>query len=379
MKKRIKLILVITGILIVGLIAVGIFLCNRDREYVSGKSYGGNGFFFAPEGACSITTCIQFIDPVTSQTHYLCRIPNCNHEESNKECEAWTGPTCALIYDECLYYFERGALESVIWVRELAGSGESKLMTVPFKPTRKGYIVVDGRLYCTVTEPVDDYGMERSKEFLVEIDLERGEYRKLTEEEPYEDYAIKDLDIFNGCLYYTCEVRMPEYHEIFDTINEKGSLAVNKELEEYQHILLHKVDLDTLDKTDCYNDEERYILHDVSGEYMVLWDSLTGEIIAVNEAGEEKSVGNVELHARLVAYPVMGEYVAYTEDEKTVFVSLESGERYEREYKEPGPIISYNEKLDALFMLINRNKGIYRIVSVEDFIAGNYEDYNSFE
>ncbi|MBE5949361.1 MAG: hypothetical protein E7261_10075 [Lachnospiraceae bacterium] len=379
MKKKTKLIFIVISIMAVVLTIIAILLFGEDDSGVKGKSYGAaGGFFFAPEGVVVDDYRIQFVDPVSSQTYLMCRIPNCNHEEGNEECEARAYTNFSLIYDEKLYCFKTSALNSEIWVRELAGNGESKFLTIPYRHTKRESIVVDGKLYCSVNEPLDDYGMERSNAFFVEINLETGEYRRLTEEEPYEDYKIKKIELYNGYLYYTCEVIMPEYYDKLDAAIGSASIELYDEAEKYKHILLHKVDLDTLEKTNCYNDEERYLLHGVCGEHLILWDSFTGEILAVNKYGEEKIIGKVEMQNRLSFYPVMGKYVVYEEDEKTLFVSVESGEKYEREIKSPGSIILYNETLDAIFTVISDYKGIYRIISVEDFIAGNYEDYKSF-
>lgn len=369
MKTRNKIILAVSGVLLVALIVFVVQLVGKKDTYTHETIYGEGGLCFSPEGVCITVSGLRFFDPVTSELSYLCRIPNCTHETSNEECEAFkiSYANGAFIYEGNLYYFERKPLVSEIWVRELAGSGERKLAEVPFTPKDEYFIIVDGKLYCTVTEALDDYGIERSGLFLVEIDINTGAYRRLTEEESYGNYKIKELEIFNGELYYNCTVYPEGYDEMYQE-HLKGKISLS-EIIATQTEVLHKVNLDTLEKTNCYNDEERYILCGTGGGYLIVWDSLTGEILAVDKKEKAKVIGTAVSSG--VIYPVMGDYVGYIEDEKVVFVSLSTGKETEREWKNCGAVISYNSTLDAIFTLEKLNN--YNIFSVDDFISGDFE------
>ena len=211
-KRSIQKILLI----ILALFALG---CG-DKEDTENRMYGDVSGFFANEGFVKSGVPVKLLDATSNQFFIACSIMNCEHTSKSEECEArledMSVGIYTIIYNEKMYYFQ-WMYEYVtdVWVKELSGSGHSKVATIPYKYEKRYFILADGKFYFSATEAIgSDEDVEESKPFLVEFDLNTYECRKLTEPEAYEDYSFQKLEVLDGSLYYVYYAYMPDYFKL---------------------------------------------------------------------------------------------------------------------------------------------------------------------
>lgn len=361
--------------------------CGK-KEVSKERVYGFFDGFFAKEGLVEDGLPVILHDANCNQRFIACSIMNCEHLEDSEECEAYIeGRMYTIIYDGKMYYFcsVYGYITDV-WVKELSGSGRTKVTTIPYHYEKRYFLLYDGKLYFGATEAIDADKTEESLPFLVEFDLNTYEHRKITEGEQhdqYEDYKYDKIEILDGELYYEFNAYMPDYHELHqEAMTGDNILEDLEEAEKLRDYCVCKVNLDTLEKTQLFTGEdfERYEFMGLSGDYLIFYDTETNGAVRMDSSGVMETLvtpEGLEVWEFSVGNIVMGDYiVTYNYKDNTVsFISVKDGTKLKRDQKESEPVpLVYNEAIDAVYA-IDRTTGKQRrcIISVKDLISGNFE------
>ena len=368
------------------LLVICVFFCIgcKTKDISRQNVYGNGNGFFAKEGFVLSGTPVEFVDALSNKTFIACSILNCEHIEGSEECEAMledSNYVYTIIFDGKMYYLQHAEdYTTNLWVKELAGSGRSKVATIPYSFEKRQFVLNDGKLYFGAKEGIGEDKLKESLPFLVELDLNTYECRKLTEPEAYEDYSFQKLDILDGSLYYVYYAYLEDYFKVYqEAVTGDNILEDLEKAEELRHVQICKVDLDTLEKTSLFTGDEfeRYEFYGVSGEYLVFFDTKEQSIVRMTSDGEKKvlkqftGVRYLEFGINEVLF---GDYISYTEADKKVFISIQDEKKVERSIKENEPgIFLYNKAIDSV-LVIGNNSGSdkFYIMTVEDYIAGDF-------
>ena len=307
MKKHVKIIV----LMLLVLSALG---CGQ-KEGVSQRMYGDPDGFFANEGFVRDGHLVKILDPVKDEFFIACSIMNCEHTADSEECEANFenyGYVYTIIFDGKMYYFQRvyGHITE-IWVKELSGSGRSKVATIPYQYEQRGFVLYKNKLYFSAVEGVGSKSSDTSNAFLVEFDLNTYDCRKLTETLDYEEYSFQKLEVLDNSLYYYYFAYMPEY---FDLVFAADTMEDYENAEEYRDCCICKVDLTTLETTELFAEEdfERYELRGATDDYLILYEKENHNILKMTPQGELITVvssGDIPVSEFDGYSTVMGDYV----------------------------------------------------------------------
>lgn len=164
---------------------------------------------------------LYFRPAETGEAMIFCYDPNCIHEPAS---EYNPDPTCrgALFtdkrteiayYEGVIYYFVwDGPFEHELYRMEVNGAGRTLFVTLPYLCEPLGGVVFyEDKMYYRVVEkkPIDELGTLESKLYIIEINLNNGDYRLVTDEieggmyemDVTDKYVYPRLADSNGDLY----------------------------------------------------------------------------------------------------------------------------------------------------------------------------------